>query len=101
MELTLRRERVRIVVDGRTRLAERLPADSPSVWSGGQIALGDEVHGGKAWQGEIGHAEVLTPGNFGFLIVWPRSPPVRVVPAALLRGGACGQKKVPGRRGTG
>src|SRR5208282_3565985 len=43
--LVLRHGSLRIDIDGRTRLAEHLAADSTSVWSPGQIALGDEVHG--------------------------------------------------------
>jgi hypothetical protein len=53
---------LRIAVDGRTRLVEHLPTDAPRVWSGGQIALGDEVHGGGSWRGQIRLAQVRTPG---------------------------------------
>ena len=53
---------IRILVNGRTRLAARIPAGSPRVWSAGQIALGDEVHGGGPWQGTIRYAQVSTPG---------------------------------------
>src|SRR5690348_16438098 len=49
----LRRGDFRIDVDGRTRLTEHLPADSTQTWSPGQIALGDQVHGGGPWQGQI------------------------------------------------
>jgi hypothetical protein len=59
--VALDRHNVRIEVDGTTRLSKRIPADSPKVWSGGQLALGDEVHGGRPWQGSIRQAEVLTP----------------------------------------
>ena len=52
----------RIEVDGRTRLAEHLPANSIRVWGPGQIALGDEVHGGGPWQGQIRLAQVRTLG---------------------------------------
>ena len=61
VNLTLRQGHLRIEVDGRTALTGHVAADSPSVWSPGQIALGDEVHGGAAWQGEIRLAEVRTP----------------------------------------
>jgi hypothetical protein len=61
--LTLRHNDLRIDVNGRTRLTARLPADSPGVWSQGQIALGDEVHGGGPWQGKIRLAEVRVPGS--------------------------------------
>src|SRR5215472_5191024 len=44
--VTVQRTHVSIRVDGKTRLTERLPRDSPGVWGPGQIALGDEVHGG-------------------------------------------------------
>jgi hypothetical protein len=53
---------IRIRVNGQTRLAAHIPAGSPRVWSAGQIALGDEVHGGGPWQGTIRHAQVSTPG---------------------------------------
>jgi hypothetical protein len=53
---------LRIAVDGRTRLSEQLPSDSPRVWSEGQIALGDEVHGGGPWRGQVRLAQVRTPG---------------------------------------
>jgi len=53
---------IRIQVNGRTRLGAHIPADSLSVWSAGQIALGDEVHGGGPWQGTIRLAQVSTPG---------------------------------------
>jgi hypothetical protein len=61
--ITLARDNLRIAVDGISRLAARVPADSPRGWSGGQIALGDEVQGGRPWQGDIGRARVLTPGQ--------------------------------------
>jgi hypothetical protein len=59
----LRPHTIRIAVHGRTRLAERLPVGSLRGWGAGQIALGDEVHGGGPWQGEIRLAEVRTPGR--------------------------------------
>jgi Concanavalin A-like lectin/glucanases superfamily len=62
VDVTLQRNRFRIYVNGKTRMAARLPADSPKVWGPGQIALGDEVHGGRPWQGKIRLAEVRTPG---------------------------------------
>jgi len=60
--LTLRHGDLRIDVDGRTRLTGHLPADSLGVWGPGQLALGDEVHGGGPWQGSIRRAEVRAPG---------------------------------------
>ena len=62
VNLILRHGDLRIDVDGRTRLTEYLPADSTSVWTAGLIALGDEVHGGGPWRGEIRLAEVRTSG---------------------------------------
>lgn len=53
---------LRVQVNGRTRLAARIPADSPQVWTAGQIALGDELHGGGPWQGTIRSAQVSTRG---------------------------------------
>jgi uncharacterized membrane protein YeaQ/YmgE (transglycosylase-associated protein family) len=41
-------------------LSEGLPTDSPRVWSRGWIALGDEVHGGGPWRGQVRRAEVTT-----------------------------------------
>jgi hypothetical protein len=63
VDVILRRADIRIAVDGTIRLTGHLPADSARVWGAGQIALGDEVHGGGPWQGEIRHAEVRTPGH--------------------------------------
>ena len=53
---------IRVQVNGRTRLAAHIPADSPTVWTAGQIALGDEVHGGGPWQGTIRNARVTAGG---------------------------------------
>lgn len=61
--VVVQRNHVSVYVDGRTRLTERLPPDSPGVWGPGQIALGGEVHGGGPWQGSIRHAEVRTSGQ--------------------------------------
>ena len=62
VNVILQRGDLRIDVGGRTRLTEHVAADSPSTWSPGQIALGDEVHGGGPWQGKIRIAEVRTAG---------------------------------------
>ena len=62
VDVMLQGDDIRLDVDGRTRLTEHLAADSPRVWSQGQIALGDEVHGGGPWQGKIRLAEVRGPG---------------------------------------
>ena len=58
----LQRDELRISVNGSTRLTRDLPADPARGWGRGRIALGDEVHGGGAWQGTISHAEVRTYG---------------------------------------
>jgi hypothetical protein len=63
VQVTLRGTAFRIDVDGTTRLTGRLPADSTRTWGAAEIALGDEVHGGGPWQGEIRHAEVRTAGD--------------------------------------
>jgi hypothetical protein len=62
VDLVLLRGDLRIDVGGRTRLAEHLPAGSLQAWGPGQIALGDEVHGGGPWQGQIRLARVSSPG---------------------------------------
>lgn len=61
VNLTVRHGDLRVDVDGRTRLTEHLPANFLGGWSPGQIALGDEVHGGLPWQGGIRLAEVRVP----------------------------------------
>jgi hypothetical protein len=63
VDLILRRGYLRIDVGGRARLTEHLPADSLGVWGQGQIALGDEVHGGGPWQGQVRLAQVRAPGH--------------------------------------
>jgi hypothetical protein len=63
VELILQHDELRIVADGKLRLTERLPAYSTSLWGGGEIALGGEIHGGGAWQGSIRQAEVGPPGH--------------------------------------
>jgi hypothetical protein len=59
----VRRGELRIDVAGRTRLTAHLPADFARVWGQGRIALGDEVHGGGPWQGQIRLARVVTPDH--------------------------------------
>jgi hypothetical protein len=61
VSVIVRRGDLRIDVAGRTRLTARLPADFARVWGQGRIALGDEVHGGGPWQGQIRLARVSTP----------------------------------------
>jgi hypothetical protein len=61
--VTLQHGDLRINVGGRTRLTDRLPAGSPRMWGPGQLALGDAVHGGNPWQGQIRRAQVRAPGH--------------------------------------
>lgn len=63
VDLRLLRGDLRIDVGARTRLTEHLPADSLQAWGQGQVALGDEVHGGGPWQGQVRLAQVRTPGH--------------------------------------
>ena len=63
VDVILQHDDIRIAVDGPTRLTEHLPADSSRVWGQGQIALGDEVHGGGPWQGKIRLAQVRTASH--------------------------------------
>jgi hypothetical protein len=62
VNVVLRRDRLRIEVGGRTRLAEQLPPGATGDWDAGQIVLGNEVQGGGPWLGRIRQAEVRTPG---------------------------------------
>jgi hypothetical protein len=62
VELMLQHDELRIIANGKLRLTERLSAHSTSLWGGGEIALGGEVHGGGPWQGSIHQAEVRTTG---------------------------------------
>jgi hypothetical protein len=64
IELVVRGDQLRIVVSGGKDLVDRLPDDALGTWGAGQIALGDEVHGGGPWRGRIRQAEVRTPGWF-------------------------------------
>jgi hypothetical protein len=61
VDVTLRRGQVRIGVDGATRLRASVPGNAVRDWGPGQVALGDEVHGGGPWRGRIRVAEVRTP----------------------------------------
>ena len=62
VEVLVHGDSLRVQVNGQTRLAARIPADSPRVWTAGQIALGDEIRGGGPWQGTIRNAQVSTRG---------------------------------------
>jgi hypothetical protein len=62
-DLMLHHGQLRIEVGGKARLTEHLPADTLGVWDQGRIALGDEVHGGGPWQGQVRFAQVRTPGH--------------------------------------
>lgn len=63
VDVLLQPNQISVRVNGITRMTEHLPIDSLEGWSPGQISLGDEVHGGDPWQGEIRLAEVRTPGH--------------------------------------
>jgi hypothetical protein len=63
VQVLLQHGDLRIDVGGRTRLTGHLPGHSARMWGPGQIALGDEVHGGNPWQGQIRLALVRTPGH--------------------------------------
>lgn len=76
----LQRGAFRIDVDDKTRLTEHLPDDSTRVWSLGQIVLGDEVHGGGPWQGQIRLARVRT---LGYAVDYVR-PGTLLIPASYL-----------------
>jgi VanZ family protein len=60
VRVTVRDDRLRVTVDGATRLRERIRPGSLSAWGPGLMVLGDEVHGGRPWQGEIRKAVVRT-----------------------------------------
>jgi hypothetical protein len=62
VDVALQHGDLRVVVDGATRLAQQLPPGTAKVWGPGRISLGNEVHGGRAWQGKIRVAQVSTPG---------------------------------------
>ncbi|MPY81114.1 MAG: hypothetical protein GEV04_22325 [Actinophytocola sp.] len=63
VHVIVQHDRLIVRVDGATRLSEPLPAGSLRTWTEGTLALGDEVRGGRAWQGAIRRAEVRTPGH--------------------------------------
>ena len=63
VDVLVHSDSIRVQINGWTRLAAHIPADSPRVWTAGQIALGDEVHGGGPWQGTIRYAQVSTRGH--------------------------------------
>jgi len=71
---------LRISVDGRTRLTARVPAGFARTWSPGQVALGDEVHGGDPWAGQLRLAAVRTPH---YAVDYVR-PGTLAIPAAYL-----------------
>lgn len=62
VDVTLQRDEIRIEVDGKSQLIHHLPAGFAKGWGPGVIALGDEVRGGRPWQGEIRRAQVRTSG---------------------------------------
>ncbi|MBO0890684.1 MAG: hypothetical protein J2P14_07200 [Acidothermales bacterium] len=60
VRLTVRDGVFLVSVDGVTRLRERLRPGSLHTWRDAPMVLGDEVHGGRGWQGEIRRAVVRT-----------------------------------------
>jgi hypothetical protein len=63
VDVTVQHDQIRIGVDGRTRMRARVPGNALRGWGQGQVALGDEVHGGGPWPGLVRLAEVRTPGH--------------------------------------
>jgi hypothetical protein len=63
VEVLVRGRVVEIDVDGARRVTDHLSHNPLSSWGTGQVALGGEVHGGGAWEGQIAQAEVRTPGH--------------------------------------
>jgi hypothetical protein len=61
---------IRIAVDGTTRLDQPIPGNTVQRWGPGQISLGDAVHGGTPWQGQIRLAEVRT-GSYAVNYIRP------------------------------
>lgn len=60
LRITVDGDVMRVAVDGATRLRTTLPAGSLRTWARGLLVLGDEVHGGIGWHGEIRRAAVST-----------------------------------------
>lgn len=58
--VTVRGDRLRVTVDGATRVRDTLAGDSLRTWGAGRMVLGDEVHGGRGWRGELRRAQVTT-----------------------------------------
>jgi hypothetical protein len=63
VSVIVRRGDLRVDVAGRTRLTAHLSPGFARTWGAGQIALGDEVHGGGPWPGQIRQARVTTAGH--------------------------------------
>jgi hypothetical protein len=70
VDVLLSGDRIRIEVDGRTRLVRQIPGGTLQRWGPGRVALGDAVHGGTPWQGEIRLAEVRT-GSYAVNYIRP------------------------------
>lgn len=70
VDVLLNGGRIRIDLDGRTQLVRQIPGGALHMWGPGQVALGDAVHGGWPWQGEIRLAEVHT-GSYTVNYVHP------------------------------
>lgn len=63
VRIALSENRVRVAVDGAVRLDTTLPPGSLRDWRGGPLALGDETHGGRGWQGTISRARITVDGR--------------------------------------
>ena len=70
VDVLLSGDRLRIEVNSQTLLARRIPGGALQGWGPGQVALGDAVHGGWPWRGEIRLAEVRT-GSYAVNYIRP------------------------------
>lgn len=70
VDVLLRGDRLQIAVDGSTRLVRTIPGGILRAWAPAQVTLGDAVHGGWPWQGEIRLAEVRT-GSYAVNYIRP------------------------------
>jgi hypothetical protein len=63
VRIALDDDRIRVAVDGARKLETALAPGSLRTWRGGPLALGDEAHGGRGWQGRISRARVTVDGR--------------------------------------
>lgn len=63
VSVIVRRGDLRVGIAGRIRLTAHLSPGFARTWGAGQIALGDEVHGGGPWPGQIRQARVTAAGH--------------------------------------